>query len=134
MKNITQLISTINDVHSELQASVANAVNKALTIRNWLIGYYIVEYEQKGEDRAEYGDKVIDTLAQKLKSIKGIDKRSLYKFRQFYLVYQYLTPTIKYYLEQNFGAVSQKSNFSIWWNVFCLFYFIGECFVAGAMV
>ena len=63
MKNITQLISTINDVHSELQASVANAVNKALTIRNWLIGYYIVEYEQKGEDRAEYGDKVIDTLA-----------------------------------------------------------------------
>lgn len=113
MKNIAQLISTINDVHSELQASAANAVNKALTTRNWLIGYYIVEYEQNGEDRAEYGDKIIDTLAQKLKSIKGIDRRSLYKFRQFYLVYQYLTPTVKFYLEQNFGTLSQKSNLSI---------------------
>ena len=130
MKNITQLISTINDVHSELQASVANAVNKALTIRNWLIGYYIVEYEQKGEDRAEYGDKVIDTLAQKLKSIKGIDKRSLYKFRQFYLVYQYLTPTIKYYLEQNFGAVSQKSNFSIVGSVTTQ---LGETIIRGTL-
>jgi predicted nuclease of restriction endonuclease-like (RecB) superfamily len=113
MKNITQLISTINDVHTELQASAANAVNKALTIRNWLIGYYIVEYEQNGEDRAEYGDKVIETLTQKLKSIKGIDRRSLYKFRQFYVVYQYLTSTVKFYLEQNFGTMSQKSNLSI---------------------
>ena len=48
MRNISQLITTINDVHSELQANAANAVNKALTIRNWLIGYYIVEYEQNG--------------------------------------------------------------------------------------
>jgi hypothetical protein len=45
MKNISQLITTINDVRSELQANAANAVNKAFTIRNWLIGYYIVEYE-----------------------------------------------------------------------------------------
>ena len=88
MKNLQQLLSTINDVHSELQASAANAVNKALTIRNWLIGYYIVEYEQNGEDMAEYGDKVIDTLALRLNHIKGIDRRSLYKFRQFYIFYQ----------------------------------------------
>ncbi len=59
--NITQLSDTIQNVHAQLQASAANAVNKSLTMRNWLIGYYIVEYEQNGEDRAEYGDKVMDT-------------------------------------------------------------------------
>lgn len=113
MKNISQLISTIDNVHLELQASAANAVNKALTIRNWLIGYYIVEYEQNGEDRAEYGDKVIDTLALRLNHIKGIDRRSLYKFRQFYIFYQYLLPSIKLFLQENFGTMSQKLNLSI---------------------
>ena len=113
MKNISQLIYTINDVHSELQASAANAVNKALTIRNWLIGYYLVEYEQNGEDRAEYGDKVIDTLALRLNHIKGIDRRALYKFRQFYMFYQYLSPSIQIYIQEYFGTVSQKLDLSI---------------------
>lgn len=90
MKNLPQLISTINDVHSELQASAANAVNKALTIRNWLVGYYIVEYEQNGEDRAEYGAKLLSNLAYKLKHIKGLDERSLRNIRQFYQYYSYL--------------------------------------------
>jgi predicted nuclease of restriction endonuclease-like (RecB) superfamily len=113
MKNISQLITTIHDVHSELQASAANAINKALTVRNWLIGYYIVEYEQNGEDRAEYGDKVIDTLALRLNQIKGIDRRSLFRFRLFYILYQYIAPSIQLYLQENFGTVTQKSNLSI---------------------
>jgi len=40
---LMQLSTTIQNVHAQLQASEANAVNKSLTIRNWLIGYYIVE-------------------------------------------------------------------------------------------
>lgn len=55
MKDIQQLISSIENVHNLLQASAASAVNQALTIRNWLIGFYIVEYEQGGEDKAAYG-------------------------------------------------------------------------------
>jgi len=94
MKNIAQLISTINDVHSELQASAANAVNKSLTIRNWLIGYYIVEYEQNGEDRAEYGAKLLPNLAVKLEHIKGLDERSLRSMRKFYQSYTYLDEII----------------------------------------
>lgn len=94
MKSISQLISTINDVHSELQASAANAVNKALTIRNWLIGYYIVEYEQNGEDRAEYGAKLLPNLASKLEHIKGLDERSLRSMRKFYQSYTYLDEMI----------------------------------------
>jgi predicted nuclease of restriction endonuclease-like (RecB) superfamily len=101
MKNLSQLISTINEVHFELQASAANAVNKALTIRNWLIGYYIVEYEQNGEDRAEYGDNVISNIATKLKNIKGLDERSLRSIRKFYQTYNYLGETI-------WGALTPK--------------------------
>jgi len=95
MKDLTHLVTTISNVHSELQASAAKAVNKALTIRNWLIGYYIVEYEQNGEDRAKYGVKLISNLATKLDHIKGLDERSLRNIRQFYSYYSYLEDTIR---------------------------------------
>lgn len=90
MKNFNQLVVIINDVHSELQISAYKAINRALTVRNWLIGYYIVEYEQNGADRAQYGQKLLENLAEKLKNIKGLDERSLRSFRQFYNYYNYL--------------------------------------------
>lgn len=117
MKSITQLILTINDVHSELQASAANAVNKSLTIRNWLIGYYIVEYEQNGEDRAEYGAKLLLNLAHKLKNIKGLDERSLRSIRLFYIHYPYLGDSIRGLLTTklqeslNRGSVTPENNY-----------------------
>jgi len=95
MKNFDKLITTIEQVHRQLQASATNLVNQSLTVRNWLIGYYIVEFEQKGEDRAAYGDKLIERLAGKLNHIKGIDKRSLFKFRQFYLFYPHIETAIR---------------------------------------
>ncbi|MCF6331685.1 MAG: PDDEXK nuclease domain-containing protein [Draconibacterium sp.] len=98
MKNFNKLISTIEQVHGQLQASAVNAVNQALTVRNWLIGYYIVEFEQNGEDRAIYGDRLIEKLTEKLNHIKGIDRRSLFKFRQFYLFY----PQIRQALNNSF--------------------------------
>src|SRR5690554_3340726 len=112
MKNISQLISTINNVHSELQASAANAVNKALTVRNWLIGYYIVEYEQNGEDRAEYGSNLINILAAKI-SIKGLTSPELSRCRQFYQTYFYFFRTVSQDLENTsqikiLGTLSQK--------------------------
>lgn len=90
MKNFNQLVVIINDVHSDLQISAYKAINRALTVRNWLIGYYIVEYEQNGADRAQYGQKLLENLAEKLKNIKGLDERSLRSFRQFYNYYNYL--------------------------------------------
>lgn len=95
MENFNKLISTIEQVHGQLQASAASAVNQALTMRNWLIGYYIVEFEQNGEDRAVYGDKLIERLSEKLNHIKGVDKRSLFKFRQFYIFYPHFGSAIR---------------------------------------
>src|SRR5438132_6782637 len=64
------------------------AVNLALTLRNWLIGYHIVEYQQHGRDRAQYGERLLDTLAKDLRRIgRGFTKRYLELFRQFYLEY-----------------------------------------------
>jgi predicted nuclease of restriction endonuclease-like (RecB) superfamily len=95
MENFNKLISTIERVHGQLQASAASAVNQALTMRNWLIGYYIVEFEQNGEDRAVYGEKLIERLSEKLSHIKGVDKRSLFKFRQFYIFYPHFESAIR---------------------------------------
>lgn len=87
MNNFQLLISQITDTHKHLQLQAANAVNQLLTIRNWLIGYYIVEFEQKGEDRARYGENLIGKIATELSQLKGIDERSLLRFRLFYKFY-----------------------------------------------
>ena len=50
-----------------MQAQAAHAVNLALTSRNWLMGRYIVEFEQNGEDRAAYGEQLLKKLEQRLK-------------------------------------------------------------------
>ena len=50
------LVKHIGTIQQTLQAQASHAVNLALTTRNWLMGYYIVEFEQNGEDRATYGE------------------------------------------------------------------------------
>lgn len=55
--NFEKLVGFIRQVHDELAAQAGRAVNLSLTLRNWLIGCYIAEYEQNGTDRAEYGTK-----------------------------------------------------------------------------
>ncbi len=108
MNHLDSLVQSIENTHSALQKSAVNAVNQALTIRNWMIGFYIIEFEQNGSVRAEYGENLIQNLALKLAHIKGIDKRSLYKFRQFYLVYSYLNDSILAYFEQTKLSIDAK--------------------------
>ncbi len=83
------LVDSIRDVHSELQAQAGRAVNVSLTLRNWAIGCYIEEYQRHGVDRAAYGDRLIDDLANSLKKqgLKRCSKRELYRYRTFYLTY-----------------------------------------------
>jgi len=102
MNGFLQLVSTIQDLHHKLQNSAVNAVNQMLTIRNWLTGYYIVEFEQNGKDRAEYGKSLLKSIAENLSHIKGFDERSLRKFRQFYLFYPQLADSIRGLLTPEF--------------------------------
>jgi predicted nuclease of restriction endonuclease-like (RecB) superfamily len=87
--NFDLLTNTILETHTSLQQSAVKAINVHLTIRNWLIGFYIVEFEQHGEDRAKYGEKLVSTLSKKL-SIKSLSEGNLKVFRQFYLSYPQL--------------------------------------------
>ena len=87
--NFTALVDAIREVHEQSATQVKRTVNTTLTLRNWVIGAYIREYEQRGADRAKYGDSVIDRLAEALES-KGLSElapRTLRQCRQFYLVY-----------------------------------------------
>lgn len=80
------LIQSIQQTHTVLQQYASKAINRSLTIRNWLTGFYIAEFEQKGEDRATYGSKLMSTLARKL-SNKNFSEGNLKVYRQFYNTY-----------------------------------------------
>ena len=84
-----RLVDSIQQVHGEMAAQASKAVNISLTLRNWLIGCYVAEYELRGADRAEYGQKLFFSLAQALKEagIKGIGKRQLHNSTLLYRTY-----------------------------------------------
>jgi hypothetical protein len=63
---LNQLVATIASTHEAMRNQAVQSVNAALTVRNWLIGYYIVEFEQKGEDRANYGGRLLELIGRKL--------------------------------------------------------------------
>ena len=89
---IDQLVDAIQKTNQFFLDQTQRQVNTALTLRNWVIGYYIVEYKQKGEDRAEYGEKLIRNLSERLKKtgIKGLSYSNLQLFKQFYFTYPQL--------------------------------------------
>ena len=111
--NFESLVGHINQVQDVLQAQAAHAVNLSLTARNWLVGYYIVEFEQNGEDRAKYGDKLINRLAKEI-GRRGFEPRRLREYRQVYIVYPQLGVAIESYLQKNSQWVSSSGVIPIW--------------------
>ncbi|MBW1982274.1 MAG: DUF1016 family protein [Deltaproteobacteria bacterium] len=91
-----RLVSAIQQVNEELAAQAGRAVNISLTMRNWLIGCYIAEYEQRGADRAEYGKRLLESLSTRLaeSGMEGVASRSLRQYRQFYLIYPEIWQTL----------------------------------------
>ena len=94
--NFEKLVIHIQQTNDFLQQNAVKAVNVNLTFRNWLTGFYIVEFEQNGSDRAEYGVKLLENIAKNI-SIKGLTAPELSRCRQFYFTYP-----------QILGAVSQE--------------------------
>ena len=107
---IDRLADCIQIVDDTLRQQTAHAVNCMLTARNWLIGCYIVEYEQKGADRAQYGEQLLKTLAHRINR-KGMSWRRLYEYRSFYDSYPQLYMEIINYLQsQSSQAVTGQTN------------------------
>lgn len=111
--NSESLIGRINQVQDVLQAQAAHAVNLSLTARNWLVGYYIVEFEQQGEDRAKYGDNLLNNIAKGL-SRKGLEARRLREYRQFYRVYPQIGENVIDYLQKNSVTGLSINDSQIW--------------------
>lgn len=105
LSGISDLIQAIQDTNQFFLGKVQQQVNTSLTLRNWVIGYYIAEYEQQGKDRAEYGQALYAKIAEKLKAanLGSIRERHLYICKNFYLTYPQILRTL--------SANSQLSGF-----------------------
>ena len=84
--------SVLGDISSVIDAarkSVARSVNCIMTAAYWLVGRRIVESEQKGEIRAEYGDELIERLAADLSARhgRGFSVRNVWQMKAFYLAW-----------------------------------------------
>lgn len=87
------LLQNVEMVHALTSIAAKGAVNQMLTVRNWVIGYYIVEFEQNGQDRSIYGSALLTNLAKKL-NIKGLDRQMLTSCRTFYQKYPQMCGTV----------------------------------------
>ena len=96
-ESFEQLAQSLRSMNDAFEQSAASAINKHVTCRNWLNGYYIVHYEQNGSDRAKYGEKLLQKLAERLK-MKGFSYRDLRLYRQFFLTYIRIQPAIVDYI------------------------------------
>lgn len=83
---LPDLSSAICQTHIALQSSALKAINRNLTLRNWLIGFYIIEFEQRGEDRAQYGTNLLKTLEKQVNT-RGLTETLFKLSRQFYIIY-----------------------------------------------
>jgi len=93
-----RLISSISELLEQARHTAARSLNAVLTAAYWEIGRRIVEYEQSGAARAEYGEALIERLAKDLTELhgRGFSKQGLYKMRGFYLGWRILpTPSGK---------------------------------------
>lgn len=98
MKNNIQIeiSNQIESIHTYFHDYAKRQVNYAYTLRNWLIGMYLFEVEQKGKERAEYGENLYRNIAKDLKSkkIKGMSYTFLNTCKQFYLCYSQIIQTV----------------------------------------
>lgn len=103
--NFDSLVSQIEQTNEALQNNARLVINRHVTAKAWLTGYYIVEYEQNGSDRAKYGDKLLQNLAKRLGKKYAFSTLKIY--RQFYMVYPQLKSPIGKFLFKTF-AIGQS--------------------------
>ena len=95
------------------QRSAYTAVNQVLVVRNWLLGKRIAEEELSGNGRDRYGLQVIDRLAEALTTRfgKGFDRRTLYRYVQFYQMFPEIVASVR---PQSQEADNAKTVATLW--------------------
>jgi len=100
------LFNRIVAILEQARSNVVRAVNSNTVVAYWLIGREIVEELQKGEERAEYGKRVIEDLSNRLTERygKGFSVPNLRNFRKFYVMFQDRKPEIHYPMGSELSA------------------------------
>ena len=128
-KDFRNLFNKISNLIDQSRFTLVRQVNNTITQTYWQIGCYIVEHEQQGKERADYGDKLIRDLSEELAQIygKGFSYRNLNLIRKFYLTFPKLQTvsaqfknlswshfvrlvSVKDDLERNFYAIECSDN------------------------
>ena len=94
-----KLAQSIRAIDQLFKEETAKAVNRNLTARNWLVGYYLFHYEQHGSDRAQYGTRLLKSLAEELNS-PSMSSGNLKMYRRFYQEFPMLALPIKDYITE----------------------------------
>lgn len=89
-KSYAQLVNTIGQILEKGRRKALQSVNQILVRTYWEIGWQIVEYEQQGKEKAEYGISLLRKLSKDLTDEhgKGFSEDNLEKMRKFYLLYK----------------------------------------------
>ncbi len=94
-QNYSTLITDLASLIEQGRKAAVRYVNTALVATYWLIGRRIVEYEQKGKERAKYGETLLKKISADLtpRFGKGFTERNLWHMRQFYITYREIPHT-----------------------------------------
>ena len=92
-----QFVDDLSSIIESARKSAYQTVDKILVIRNWLIGKRIADEELKGTHADRYGERIISELAETLTDQygKGFDRRSLYRYVQFYKTYPEIVDSLR---------------------------------------
>ncbi|WP_290937938.1 PDDEXK nuclease domain-containing protein [Fibrobacter sp.] len=109
-KMVESLFNKVANLIEQARARVATAMNVAEVYTKYQIGRYIVEEEQSGKKRAEYGKQVLEGLSERLTAHygDGWSYSNLRQIRQFFLTYSNLTDTV--------CQISDTPNFTLSWS------------------
>ena len=106
------LVSDISGLLEQARRTAARSVNSILTATYWEIGRRIVEYEQKGQERAPYGERLLAQLSHDLAASygRGFSERNIEQMRAFYLGWEISqTPSAKFEARAKLQTLSGTS-------------------------
>ena len=113
MNNLGNLVALFQRTQDALQSRARRAVDSSLVARNWLFGWYLVEFESAADDRSEiYGKQLIERISGQLKEagITGTSPTNLRKFREFYQAYPEIRQTLSAESFRATGAITPEAS------------------------
>ncbi|MCX5797976.1 MAG: DUF1016 N-terminal domain-containing protein [Proteobacteria bacterium] len=119
-RNYGSLLERIAHILIEARGKVVREINRTQVLAYWEIGREIVEYEQKGKERAEYGAELIIRLSQDMtkKFGRGFSERNLEQMRKFYILFSQIPQTVSAESQKS-QTVSDKFEPKLSWSHYC---------------